>query len=86
MVMCAALIAGVAGAQSVQDGYVGRYQVTPTSVLTVSRDGDHLFTQLGLDSPVEIFPESAKTYVYKAGATAVVLRQNGQTPRATRVE
>src|SRR6266576_1592115 len=82
MVVCAVLFAGTAGAQSVSDGYVGRYQVTPTSVLTVSRDGDHLFTRLGLDSPIEIFPESAKTYVYKA-ADARITFETDRQGRAT---
>jgi CubicO group peptidase (beta-lactamase class C family) len=53
-------------APAVLDGYVGRYQVTPAMVLTVSRDGDRLFTQATGQPRFEVFAESEKEFFVKA--------------------
>jgi len=47
------------------DRYVGKYALTPAFVLTVSREGDHLFLQATGQPKVEIFPESEREYFVK---------------------
>ena len=81
------------------DGYVGRYELAPTFILAVTREGDHLFVQATGQPKFEVFPESPKDYFLKvvdaqitfetdaAGrATALVLHQNGKDQRAKRIE
>lgn len=81
------------------DQYVGRYQLAPAAILTVTRDGSHLFAQLTGQPRLEIFPESAKEFFLKAvdaqitfetdsqgKATALVLHQMGRDQRAKRIE
>ena len=79
------------------DRYVGRYQFTPTSFLTISRDGDRFMAQLTGQPAAQIFAESERDFFYKAvdaqltfesdaegRAVAIVLHQNGLNPRAVR--
>lgn len=47
------------------DGYVGKYELAPDFILTVTREGDHLMTQATGQSKVEIFPESTKDFFLK---------------------
>jgi len=81
------------------DGYVGRYQLAPSAVFTVTREGDRLYAQLSGQPTFQIFPESATEYFYKVvdaqlsfetdaqqRATALVLHQNGKNLRAPRIE
>ena len=81
------------------DGYVGRYQLAPNFILTVTREGDHLFTQATGQPKVEIFPESERDYFLKVvdsqvtfetdrkgRATALILHQNGLNQHAKRIE
>jgi len=81
------------------DGYVGRYQLAPAAVFTVTRDGDRLYAQLTGQPTFQIFPESAKEYFYKVvdaqlsfetdaqnRASALVLHQGGRDLRAPRIE
>jgi CubicO group peptidase (beta-lactamase class C family) len=81
------------------DQYVGRYQLAPAAILTITRDGSHLFAQLTGQPRLEIFPESAKEFFLKAvdaqitfetdsqgKATALVLHQMGRDQRAKRIE
>jgi hypothetical protein len=81
------------------DNYVGRYQLAPSAILTISREDDHLFAQLTGQPKFEIFPEGEKQFFFKVvdaqltfetgaqgKATAVVLHQNGVNPRAPRIE
>jgi D-alanyl-D-alanine-carboxypeptidase/D-alanyl-D-alanine-endopeptidase len=81
------------------DGYVGRYQLAPNFVLTMTRDGDHLFIQATNQPRFELFAEGDKDYflkVVEAGvtfvtddqgrATAVVLHQNGANVTGKRIE
>jgi hypothetical protein len=79
------------------DRYVGRYLFSPTAPLIITRDGNRFMAQLGSQPAVQIFPESETDFFYRAvdaqltfetdadgKAIAVVLRQNGLSPRATR--
>ncbi|HKN61388.1 MAG TPA: serine hydrolase, partial [Candidatus Acidoferrales bacterium] len=81
------------------DGYVGRYQLNPDFVLTVTREGDHLFVQATRQEKFEVFPESDRDYFLKvvdaqitfvtdgAGrATELILHQGGRDQHAKRVE
>jgi CubicO group peptidase (beta-lactamase class C family) len=45
--------------------YVGRYQLAPKLVLTVTQEGDHLFTQATGQPKAEAFPESDHDYFLK---------------------
>jgi CubicO group peptidase (beta-lactamase class C family) len=89
----------ITGNPKLFDGYVGRYQLAPNFVLTVTREGNHLFVQATGQPKVEVFPEGPRDYFYKVvdaqitfeadadgRATSLVLHQNGMNPRAKRVE
>ncbi len=80
-------------------GYVGRYQLAPNFVLTVTREGNHLFVQATAQPKFEVFAESDHGYFYKvvdaqitfvtdaAGhATSLTLHQNGMDVPGKRVE
>lgn len=47
------------------DGYIGRYQLKPDSILTVMREGGHFFAQSGAER-YEIFPEGEREFFCKA--------------------
>jgi serine-type D-Ala-D-Ala carboxypeptidase/endopeptidase len=81
------------------DGYVGKYQLTQTFILTITREGNQLFLQATGQPKVQIFPESAREYFLKAvdaqisfetdsqgKAISLTLHQNGANPKATRIE
>jgi CubicO group peptidase (beta-lactamase class C family) len=81
------------------DGYIGRYQLTPTLTVTVTREGDHLFSQSNAQPKSEIFPEAENDYFMKTAdvqitfvtdtqgrATELILHQNGQDRHAKRIE
>ena len=83
---------------SVLDGYVGRYQLTPDIVITVTRQQTRLFAQLTGQPAFEVFASAEREFFYKvvnaqltfevdgqARATGVVLHQNGRSPRAPRI-
>jgi D-alanyl-D-alanine-carboxypeptidase/D-alanyl-D-alanine-endopeptidase len=81
------------------DGFVGRYQLTPAIVLTVTRQEGRFFVQLTGQPAFEIFASGERDYFLKVvdaqitfeigadgRATAAVLHQNGRDQRATRIE
>jgi serine-type D-Ala-D-Ala carboxypeptidase/endopeptidase len=83
----------------IYDGYVGRYQLAPAAILTVTKTDNHLFAQLTGQPRVEMFATSETEFFLKAvaaqltfdvdgqgRATAVTLHQNGRNPRAPRIE
>jgi CubicO group peptidase (beta-lactamase class C family) len=80
------------------DGYAGRYEMAPTFIITITRDGDHLLAQATGQRSFAIFPESEKEFFAKAPpiqisfttgddgtATEVVVHQNGRNTRAKRI-
>jgi CubicO group peptidase (beta-lactamase class C family) len=79
------------------DAYVGRYQIAPTFILTVTREGDRLMTQATGQGKFEVFPESETkfflkvvdaqiTFVKDGGAvTHLVLHQGGKDQKASRM-
>ncbi len=81
------------------DGYVGRYQLAPAAIFTVTRDGNHLFVQLTGQPAFEVFAETPKDYFLKVvdaqitfetdaqgKATTLILHQMGRDQRASRIE
>jgi CubicO group peptidase (beta-lactamase class C family) len=80
------------------DGYVGRYEMAPKFILSITRDGDHLFAQATGQGAFEIFPEGDKEFFAKIGniqisfhtgadgkATDVVVTQGGMKTIAKRL-
>jgi D-alanyl-D-alanine carboxypeptidase len=81
------------------DGYVGRYQLGPNFILTISREGDHLFSQASGQPKVEIFPEGDRDYFLKVvdaqitfetddhgHAIRLILHQGGLDTPAARID
>jgi CubicO group peptidase (beta-lactamase class C family) len=81
------------------DFYVGNYQLRPGFIMTVSREGDRLFTQVTGQDKFEIFPEGDRDYFLKAidsqitfitgdegFATEIVVHQGGMDHHAKRVQ
>ena len=84
---------------AVFDRYVGRYQLAPAAILTITRTEGQFFVQLTGQPKLEIFAEGEKKFFLKAvdaqltfetdaqnKATAVTLHQNGLNQRAPRTE
>lgn len=82
---------------SIYDQYVGKYELAPTFIMTVTREGTSLFTQATGQQKIEIFPESETKFFPKvvdavitfekdaAGkVTALVLTQGGMDQRRGR--
>jgi CubicO group peptidase (beta-lactamase class C family) len=80
------------------DGYVGRYEMAPKFILSISRDGDHLFAQATGQGRFEIFPEADKEFFAKIAkiqitfhtgadgrATDIVVHQGGMNTPAKRL-
>ena len=83
----------------VLDGYVGDYQLAPTALITVTREGNQLLAQLTGQPKAEIFAQSRNEFFYRTvnaqisfesdtqgRTTALVLHQNGKTRNAPRIE
>jgi len=82
----------------VYDAYVGRYQLSPTFILTVTRDGDRLMTQATGQARLEVFPESETKFFLKVvdaqitfvkdergTVTHLILHQGGKDQKAVRM-
>ncbi len=81
------------------DGYIGRYQLEPNFILTVTRESDHLVLQATGQPQFAIFPESERDFFVKefdaqitfvtdskGRATELILHQNGRDLPAKRIE
>jgi len=81
------------------DKYAGRYQLAPNFILTITREGDHLFAQATGQPKFELFAESEKEYFLKVvdaqisfdadsggAVNQLVLHQAGQNAPAKRIE
>lgn len=64
------------------DAVVGRYLMVPLNTMTVTRDGDRLYAQLGGQPRVRIYPESPTEFFYKAVEARLTFRMNQKTGRA----
>ncbi|MEK6323672.1 MAG: serine hydrolase [Acidobacteriota bacterium] len=49
----------------IYDAYVGRYEVTPNFILTISKEGGRLMAEATGQPPVELFPESETKFFLK---------------------
>jgi CubicO group peptidase (beta-lactamase class C family) len=80
------------------DAYVGRYELTPTFILTVTREGDRLMTQATGQAKLEVFPESDTKFFLKVvdaqitfvrdgrgAVTHLILHQGGKDQKAVRM-
>ncbi|MGO8817000.1 MAG: serine hydrolase [Terriglobia bacterium] len=80
------------------DGYVGKYQLAPNFILTITREGDQLFAQATGQPKFQIFPESQRDFFLKVvdaqitfetdssgRATSLTLHQNGANMPAKRI-
>ena len=77
---------------------MGQYQLTPTFILTVTREGDRLMTQATGQGKIEVFPESETKFFLKVvdaqltfvkddsgKVTYVILHQGGRDQKAIRM-
>jgi CubicO group peptidase (beta-lactamase class C family) len=83
---------------AIYDRYVGKYEVAPNFVMTVTREGNSLMTQATGQNKIEVFPESefrffpkvieaTITFELEAGrVVALVLTQGGRDQRAKKIE
>jgi hypothetical protein len=84
---------------AVYDSLAGKYDYGNGAVLTVTRDGSHLFAQLTGQPRFEIFPESENTYFWKVvdaqvtfvkdatgKVTKAIHHQNGRTFDAPKIQ
>jgi D-alanyl-D-alanine-carboxypeptidase/D-alanyl-D-alanine-endopeptidase len=89
----------VAVEPQVFDRYIGRYQLAPTAILSITREGSHFFAQLTGQPRFEIFAEGPKDFFLKVvdaqltfevdasgRATKAVLHQGGRDAPAPRIE
>lgn len=81
------------------DRCVGRYQLAPNFILSITRDGDRLFAQATGQGRFEVFPEGEKDFFAKVAdiqmtfvvdaagkAGSIVLHQQGVDTPAKRIE
>jgi D-alanyl-D-alanine-carboxypeptidase/D-alanyl-D-alanine-endopeptidase len=81
------------------DRYAGRYQLAPNFVLTITREGEHLFVQASAQPKFELFAEGEKDYFLKAvdaqitfevdtggAVNRLVLHQAGRNVPAKRID
>ncbi|HEY6293815.1 MAG TPA: serine hydrolase [Terriglobia bacterium] len=79
--------------------YVGRFQLAPNFILTITQEGDHLFAQATGQPKAEIFAESDSEFFPKVSdaqitfvrdgqgrVTELILHQGGQDTHAKRIE
>jgi CubicO group peptidase (beta-lactamase class C family) len=60
------------------DNYVGSYELAPNFILTVTREGDHLFTQATGQGKIEVFPESDHDFFLKVVDAQITFETDSQ--------
>jgi hypothetical protein len=84
---------------TILERYAGRYQLAPAFIITVTREGTHLFAQATAQPKFEIFAETERDFFLKAvdaqitfvqdlagRVTKAILHQNGVDQDAKRME
>ena len=83
---------------NILDQYIGKYELSPTFSVTVTREGDRLMTQATGQGKIEIFPESETEFFLKVidaqvtfvkegdKVTHLILHQNGNDAKGKRVD
>ncbi len=97
-ILNAYLIAGKAGLENTKpihkairvapkifDAYVGRYQIGPDEILTITREGDRLMAQGTGNGQSEIFPESETVFFLNPVTDATVTFVNDGTGKVTHI-
>jgi D-alanyl-D-alanine-carboxypeptidase/D-alanyl-D-alanine-endopeptidase len=82
----------------VLDGYIGHYEMTPTFVIAITREGDQLFAQATAQPRLALYAKNDREFFHKAvdaqisfqtdpegQTTGLVLHQNGQDHAAKRI-
>jgi serine-type D-Ala-D-Ala carboxypeptidase/endopeptidase len=64
------------------DRYIGRYELSPNFILTITRDGDYLFAQATGQGSLEIFPESETEFFAKITDLQITFQTAGRQDRA----
>jgi D-alanyl-D-alanine-carboxypeptidase/D-alanyl-D-alanine-endopeptidase len=83
---------------SVLDGYVGHYELSPTFIFAVTREGDQLYVQATGQPRAAVYAKGDREFFYKVvdarisfqtdpqgRATGLVLHQNGRDQSANRI-
>jgi D-alanyl-D-alanine-carboxypeptidase/D-alanyl-D-alanine-endopeptidase len=83
----------------VLDGYVGHYELTPTAVFAVTREGGQLYVQLTNQPRAVVYPKSNTEFFYKVVdakitfeidsqgfANSLTLHQGGRDQKAKRID
>ena len=83
----------------IYEAYVGKYELNPNFILTISKENDRLFVQATGQPKFEIFPESETKFFLKAvdaqlsfikndqdEVTQLILHQGGRDMPAKRIE
>lgn len=83
----------------VLDGYIGHYEMTPTFVLAVTREGSQLYVQATNQPRAAVFPKSNTDFFYKVvdaqitfetdpqgHANTLILHQGGRDQKAKRID
>jgi serine-type D-Ala-D-Ala carboxypeptidase/endopeptidase len=81
------------------DGYVGHYELAPTFIITITRDGDQLYAQATNQPRAALYANSDREFFYKVvdaqisfqtdtqgQAIGLVLHQNGRDQSAKRID
>jgi hypothetical protein len=85
---------------SLYDAYTGRYQIGPTELVTITREGDRLMAQPTGEGKMEVFPESETIFFLKPSVDAtmtfvkdkqgkvthILLRREGRETKAKRLD
>jgi D-alanyl-D-alanine-carboxypeptidase/D-alanyl-D-alanine-endopeptidase len=84
---------------NVLDGYIGHYEMTPTFVLAVTREGSQLYVQATNQPRAAVFPKSNTEFFYKVvdaqitfetdpqgHANTLILHQGGRDQKAKRID
>jgi len=62
---------------AILERYVGRYQLVPNFILTITREGDHLYAQASGQSKNEIFAESEQEFFLKVVDAQITFQTDG---------
>jgi len=60
------------------DAYVGRYELAPNLIMTVTREGNRLFAQLTNQEKFELFPEGDRDFFYKVVDAQITFEPDSQ--------
>ena len=62
----------------IMDSYAGQYQLAPNFILTITREGDHLYSQATGQGKVEIYAQDDKSFFFKVVDAQIVFQTDSQ--------